>query len=108
MFLRSFLFVVATICCYNKDMRCDWDEDKNKTNIKKHKIDFRDAHRVLSNEHLVLEDNRKDYNEKRYVAMGWLKGRMVVVVYTIRQNIYRIISMRKANEREKQRFKNRF
>jgi hypothetical protein len=46
------------------------------------------------------EDRREDYSELRYVTVGKLDGRMVILVWTPRGEARRIISMRKANERE--------
>ncbi|AIA56824.1 hypothetical protein Acaty_2p0010 (plasmid) [Acidithiobacillus caldus ATCC 51756] len=50
---------------------------------------------------VVAQDNRKDYGEPRFVALGALNGRVMVVVYTQRgSGVVRIISFRKANSRE--------
>ena len=54
-----------------------------------------------------LEDDRFDYGEKRYITIGLLRGRMVVLVWTPRGEARHIISIRKANEREQARFKAR-
>ncbi len=88
-------------------MDVEWNESKNRTNRQKHKVDFADAHEVLGDIHLVFEDNRQNYGEVRYIAIGKLRGRMVVLVYTIRAGKYRIISMRKANEREQKAYEDR-
>ena len=48
----------------------------------------------------TIEDRRTTYGEVRYVTIGCLDERMVILVWTRRQGAYRIISMRKANERE--------
>ena len=85
-----------------------WDESKNRLNVEKHRLDFADALEVLSDPHLVCEDNRKDYGEQRFIAVGYLRGRMVVIVYAMRHSTYRIISMRKANVREQQTYKKQF
>jgi uncharacterized protein len=49
-------------------------------------------------------DDRKDYGEQRFVTVGYMNGRMVYVAWTPRDGAYRIISMRKANEREQQKY----
>jgi len=85
----------------------EWDENKNQINIEKHGFDFRDAVDFFDGPNYTMEDNRRDYGEKRLVSIGFLKERMVVLIYTIRENTIRIISMRKANEREQKRFKDR-
>jgi uncharacterized DUF497 family protein len=49
-----------------------------------------------------------DYGETRYITIGFLDERMVVLVWTPRGDIHRIISMRKANDREKAIYEPRF
>jgi uncharacterized DUF497 family protein len=53
---------------------------------------------------MTCADVRFDYGEARFVTVGLLSGRMVVLAWTPRGNARRIISMRKANEREQERF----
>lgn len=79
----------------------EWDEEKNQINIQKHKISFEVAKFLFENPLATILDDRVDYNEKRYIGLGELESRLMVVVYTVRtQNIIRIISLRKANNRE--------
>lgn len=49
---------------------------------------------------LTIEDDRFDYGEQRFITIGRLEGRMMVIVWTPRGAVRRIISMRKANDRE--------
>ena len=63
-------------------------------------ISFDDAIELLESKPLVTEDRRRDYREQRFIAYGWLSDRLHVCVYTLRGNVYRIISLRKANRRE--------
>lgn len=49
---------------------------------------------------IVLEDDRQQYGETRFIAIGRLYQRVMVVVYTMRDEAIRIISFRKANSRE--------
>lgn len=51
---------------------------------------------------LTVEDDRRDYGEARYITVGYLDGDMVVLVWTPRDEACRVISMRRANERERQ------
>jgi uncharacterized DUF497 family protein len=53
------------------------------------------------------EDDRADYGETRFITAGLLDGRMVVMVWTLRGEVRRVISMRKANEREQARYRSR-
>ena len=49
---------------------------------------------------LTLEDSRNAYGEQRFNTFGLLDGRWLVMVWTPRGEARRIISMRRANERE--------
>ena len=59
------------------------------------------AGEVFDGPTLTVEDDRRDYGEARFITIGFLDDAMVVLVWTPRNNGYRIISMRKANERER-------
>ena len=63
-------------------------------------LDFARAGEVFEGVQLTRQDKREDYAEVRFVTAGWLDARLVVVVWTPRGEVRRIISMRKANERE--------
>ncbi len=79
----------------------EWDEAKRTTNLEKHGVDFVDASDMWAGPMLVAEDARREYGESRYIGMGYIQGRLMVVVYTHRTaNVVRIISLRKANSRE--------
>jgi uncharacterized DUF497 family protein len=82
-------------------MEFAWDEVKRRANYAKHGLDFRDAEKVFQGITLTAEDNRQDYGETRFISLGLLEDVVVVVVYTARGEKTRIISMRKANQREK-------
>jgi hypothetical protein len=72
----------------------------------KHGLDFKDAHEVFLGPRLVRFDTRDDYGEERWVAIGFLKNRVVVMVYTEDDidEVVRIISLRKALDYEKKWF----
>ena len=63
---------------------------------------------VFVDDTLTVEDDRRDYGEDRFITVGFLDGTMVVLVWTPRGEAYRIISMRKANERERALYTPRF
>jgi uncharacterized DUF497 family protein len=63
-------------------------------------LDFARASEVFSAHHFTAEDCREDYEEQRFITVGNLDNRMVIFVWTPRGEARRIISMRKANERE--------
>ena len=56
---------------------------------------------------IVEQDNRFIYGENRYQLIGRIDGRLYVLIYTVRRDEYRIISARKANQREVSRYENR-
>ncbi len=85
-------------------MKFEWDENKNVLNIQKHGIDFNDAKQIFDNKILTKEDTRKDYKEKRWIAIGLLIEYIVVIIYTVRNNSVRIISVRLANKNEKKKY----
>lgn len=82
-------------------MKFEWDENKNQTNKEKHGLDFKDAEFIFSGKIITFIDDSQNYGENRFITLGELKERVVIVIHTQRSLIVRIISMRKANEREK-------
>ena len=86
-------------------MRFEWDEDKNRANIQKHKIDLADVPAVFNGPMLVELDEREDYGEERWIGMGFLRDIVVVVVFAQRrQDTIRIISARKVSKHERKRY----
>ena len=83
-----------------------WHEEKRLRNLKKHGLDFDEAHKVFFGPIFTFEDNRFEYGEKRFVTIGLLKN-VVVIVHTETDREVRIISMRGATKYEqKLYFKN--
>ena len=85
-------------------MEFDWDENKRLSNLRKHGIDFRDIRVVFDGDTVMINDDRDDYGETRFITFGLLKGRIIAIVHTDRQNCTRIISARKASKHEQQFF----
>ena len=81
-------------------MQIEFDAEKRDTTLKEHGLDFARAGEVFSGTHLTRRDDRADYSEERFVTAGRFDGRIVMIVWTPRLDARRIISMRKANERE--------
>ena len=81
-------------------MKIEYDESKSRQNVERRGIHFADAMELLSGPHVLLQDARRDYGEMRLVAYGLIRDRMPVCVYTLRGDVYRIISLRKASRRE--------
>lgn len=86
-------------------MRIEFDQSKRERTLIERGLDFADAPTVFAGEHKTVEDDRKEYGEKRFITIGHLLGRMVVLVWTLREGVRRIISMRKANDREQEAYK---
>lgn len=86
-------------------MKFEFDADKQAINLRKHGIDLRDAAYVFLDMHrLDAADERKDSGEERRLVVGTVENRVWVVVYTRRADAIRLISARKANEREQKRY----
>ena len=75
--------------------------------LEEHGLDFARAGEIFNGHHFTGEDSREDYSETRYIKVGKLDNPMVVMTWTPRGEARRIISMRKANEREQTRYRNR-
>ena len=81
-----------------------FDPAKAASNKALHGVDFADARDFDWETALVVEDVRRDYGEKRYVALGMIGERMHVMVFSPRGGAVRLISLRKANKREVKRY----
>ncbi|WP_071191307.1 BrnT family toxin [Trichormus sp. NMC-1] len=85
-------------------LQFEWDENKRLNNIRKHGINFVDALIIFENDNVIIEDDRFNYNEQRFIALGLLQGWVIVIVYTEREDIIRIISARKATKYEQRTY----
>ena len=87
-------------------MKIEWDEEKNRANIRRHRIDFADVHPVFDGPMFVTLDTRRDYGEDRQIGIGFLRDAVVVVVFVEKaEGIIRLISARKAERHEREDFK---
>jgi uncharacterized DUF497 family protein len=90
---------------YTSFVNFEWDEDKNQENIRKHGFDFADAWELFEAPMRTALDTRADYSEARWKGIGHLGNRIVVVVFTERdEDTIRIISLRKALKHERKKF----
>lgn len=85
-------------------MEYEWDEDKAASNQSKHRIDFADAVSVFADDAAItIVDEHPD--EERFVTIGMdAFGRILVVVYTWREQRIRLISARKATRHERKQY----
>ncbi len=81
-------------------MRYTWHELKRQRTLNKRGLDFAKAEKVFAGPTFTFEDNREDYGEQRWVTLGLLGDRVVVIVHTETEEEIRIISIRKANKNE--------
>ena len=86
------------------NIRFEWDENKNNSNKKKHKVSFEEAKYVFYDDNaLLISDPDHSENEDRFILLGISnKLRILVVVHMYKESdgIIRIISARKATKRE--------
>ena len=86
-------------------MTFEWDEDKNRANMRKHGLDFADADEMFRGVLVVDPETDEDYGERRWTGIGTIRGRTAHVVFTDRgPETIRIISLRKATRREVEQY----
>lgn len=88
-------------------MKISFDLQKREKTLTERGIDFADAGLVFEGLTLDFIDDRNDYGETRIITVGHLHGRMMVLVWTPRGETRHIISMRKANDREIKKYRQR-
>ncbi len=88
-------------------MEISFDPVKRDKTLRERGLDFMDAPEVFADTTVDQDDDRFDYGERRQVSVGHLRGRMVVIVWTLRGSVRHIISMRKANKREQAEYEDR-
>ena len=89
-------------------MPIEFDAAKREATLRARGLDMARAEEVFAGATLTVEDDRRAYGEDRFITIGFLDEMMVVVVWTPRGGLHRIISMRKANERERRLYSPRF
>jgi len=86
----------------------EFDTAKRTATLDARGLDMARADEVFAGATLTVEDDRQDYGEDRFITIGFLDATMVVLVWTPRDGAHRVISMRKANERERTLYGPRF
>ena len=83
----------------------EWDEAKNRANIRKHGFDFADAREMFRGFILVRPDTREDYGEERWIGIGMIQGRFALVAFAEPlPNTIRVISLRRAHHEERKEY----
>jgi uncharacterized DUF497 family protein len=86
-----------------KELEFEWDEAKARINLKKHRVSFLTAAAIFLNGRLERIDDRKEYGELRWIALGRVDGEVYRVVFTWRgENLIRLISAQKASKDERE------
>ena len=85
-------------------MNITFDPSKREKTLAERGLDFARAGEVFAGATFDQEDDRFEYGETRIITVGYMGGRMVVLVWTARGDARHIISMRKANDREQKRY----
>jgi len=82
----------------------EFDLAKNESNFEKHGLSLAEAEGFEWETAVVFEDIRKPYPERRFVAVGYVGKRLCVMAYCLRGQAIRVISLRRANLRELNRY----
>lgn len=89
-------------------MDFEWDSNKNRANLAKHGIDFDDAISIFEGPVFEQIASKRGYSEIRFMAFGVAKGRVLAVVYTLRNTRRRIISAKRVSRRERKEYRQAF
>ena len=74
-------------CGYNKSMDIEFDRAKHDRTLAERGLDFADAAEVFAGTVITAADERRDYGELRFITVGTLDGRTVVLVWTPRKRL---------------------
>lgn len=85
-------------------MEIEFDPEKSAKNERERGLPFELTAQLEWEKAFRFIDSRKDYGEERVVALAPMQGRLYVVCFTRRGSTYRIISFRKANDREERAY----
>ena len=81
-------------------MRFTWHEPKRQVTRNRRDLDFADVELVFAGPTFSFEDDREDYGEQRWVTLGVLRGKVLVIVHTEGEGEIHVISMREADKDE--------
>lgn len=78
----------------------EWDDEKSEHNRRRRGFGFEVVERFDFGSGITVPDDRQEYGEPRFRSIGWIDGRLFVVVWTPRGTKLRIISVRHAHLKE--------
>ena len=81
-------------------MEIEFDPAKRELTLKDRGLDFLDAPRLFEGRSLTVVDDRVDYGEERFISYGFIGDAAVAPVWTDRDGVMRIISMRRMHQEE--------
>ncbi len=87
-------------------MLIEYDEQKSQKNEHERNLAFSEAVEFDFETAFIQPDLRKNYSEPRFQALGYMSGRLYMLVFCYREHALRIISFRKANAREQRKYEN--
>lgn len=81
-------------------MDIEYDSAKRDATLRERGLDFADAWKLFDGRELTVCDDRVDYGEVRWISYGWVDETAVALVWTERENVMRVISMRRMHQWE--------
>jgi uncharacterized protein len=85
-------------------MKIEFDAAKDEANQAKHGVSLAAAAEINLDGAVIFEDLRLEYGERRYIALAPLNGRLYAMCFTVRGGVIRVIGLRKANQREREKY----
>jgi uncharacterized DUF497 family protein len=101
------IWTLVIFCGHNNCVAITFDQAKREWTLRERKLDFADAEEVFAGDRATWVDDRFDYGETRYITAGWLKSRLVVMVWTQRGENKHVISMRHCHAKEESKLRAR-
>jgi uncharacterized protein len=93
------------VTTFGVTIKFEWDEAKNRANLRKHGFDFADAEEMFRGMLVVDPDTGEDYGEKRWLGIGMIRGRTTAVIFTApAPETIRIISLRRTHHEERKEY----
>ncbi len=86
----------------------EWDQEKSDQNFIERGFDFEYACRIFDGDIIERDDTRRDYGERRVIAIGEVEKEIYVILHTPREQVRRIISARPASRRERDAYHKAF
>ncbi len=87
-------------------MKFEYDDNKSKTNKEKHGIDFVEAQNLWQNENALIVPANIIDDEVRYALISIFKSKCFVAIFALRNEVYRIISVRRCRKNEERNYEN--